>query len=63
MILRKKCKVCDGKIKSKEPAIIRLETADGIHEINVCDECSRFFEKSAEVIQGGRKKEPEEDDE
>jgi len=49
-----KCKVCGVKIKG-ESAFIRLKTAEGEHEIETCDQCGDFFEKSYEVLRKGKK--------
>lgn len=47
-----KCKTCDKVYdKDDKPAVIRLETAEGIHEIEVCNECADFWDKSADVLQ------------
>lgn len=55
-----KCKVCSAVLPS-DNAIIRLETSEGVHEIDVCNDCADFFEKSAEVLM--RKNVDEEDEE
>jgi len=33
---------------------LRLETLDGTHELEICEKCADFFDKSAEVIMKGR---------
>lgn len=45
-----RCRVCDQKPPNTEPAILRLKTQDGVHEILVCDECAEFFDKSTEIL-------------
>lgn len=46
---KKKCPVCSGKMT--EPfGEIRLETAEGVHAVEVCSGCSNFFDKSAEAM-------------
>ena len=44
------CHVCGENMLSEEPAVLRLKVQDGIAEMNVCDECADFFDKSAEVL-------------
>lgn len=53
----KKCKTCESKMKSGSPATIRLNTVDGIIELEICDECAEFFDSSAEVIMKGKRDE------
>jgi hypothetical protein len=41
----KKCSLCDKKLKdTDESGDIRVETADGIHEMLVCVECAILFD-------------------
>ena len=56
---KKKCPVCQKKYK-KNVAFheLRLQTADGLIELDICESCADFFDKSAEVLSAGRKKEP-----
>ena len=35
---------------------LRLQAADGIMEVKICDDCARFWDVSAEVLSKGRKK-------
>lgn len=50
-----KCKSCGKKFPdTMGPHILRLETADGLHEMRICDNCSAFWDLSAEVINKGR---------
>jgi hypothetical protein len=56
----KKCPVCGTNKLKDDPSIIRLETSEGTHEVPVCDECDRFFDKSAEVLtKNGNKRDDE----
>jgi RNase P subunit RPR2 len=49
---RKKCGSCRKVLKIKNGIHeIRLESADGIVEIEVCGECADFWDKSAEILQ------------
>ena len=53
---KKKCPVCSVKYKKNVPFHeLRLQTADGTHEIEICESCADFFDKSAEVIMRGRR--------
>lgn len=56
--LEKLCHVCGVNEMPDEPAILRLKVQDGIVEMNVCDDCADFFDKSAEVLQ--KRKRPDE---
>lgn len=51
MILRNrkiKCFNCNETIKSPEqPFTIKLDTADGPHEVKMCFDCSQIFNKLA----------------
>lgn len=58
-LIRKKkienlCHVCGLNQLPDEPAVLRLQVQDGIAEMNVCDECADFFDKSAELLGAGR---------
>ena len=44
------CHVCGENQLPDEPAVLRLKVQDGIAEMNVCDGCADFFDKSAEVL-------------
>jgi hypothetical protein len=62
--LGKKCKCCRKRLKRKEPTHeIRLDTAEGVHSIEVCEECSRFWDMTAEVLQKPRDRHMNEDTE
>lgn len=54
---RRKCATCKKVLKAKHPIHeIRIEAADGNIELEVCEDCARFWDKSAEVLSSGRKK-------
>lgn len=49
---RKKCATCGTVLKAKKGIHeLRLNTADGMAELEICGECARFWDKSAEVLQ------------
>lgn len=51
----KKCKTCKAKIpKNTESAELRLDTAEGIVTLEICNECAEFLDKSAEALGKGR---------
>ena len=48
---RPKCATCKKVLKKNKPVHeLRLGTADGIVELEVCDTCADFFDKSADVL-------------
>ena len=49
------CHVCGENQLPENPSTLRLKVQDGVTEMNVCDECARFFDKSAEVLNRGKK--------
>jgi ribosome-binding protein aMBF1 (putative translation factor) len=53
------CHVCGVNQMPEEPAIIRLKVQEGTAEVLVCDECADFFDKTADVLLKGRKKNDE----
>lgn len=56
MIFGKKCQSCHDKYpKSTAFHELRLNTADGILNLEICEKCADFFDKSAEVIMKGRR--------
>jgi len=58
---KKECPICQAKRPYAEKFHeLRLNTADGTHDVLICQECTRFFEKSAEVLNG--KKDENDDD-
>lgn len=59
---RKKCGTCKKVIKKKTITHeLRLQTADGMLEVEICDDCARFWDASAEVLSKGRKKDDDSD--
>ncbi len=65
---RKKCPLCKTVIKKKhKTAEFRIETADGLLELEVCGKCAYVMDKSADVLLGKDRglasKENTEDDE
>lgn len=44
------CHVCGENQLSDTPSVLRLKVQDGVAEMNVCDDCANFFDKSAEVL-------------
>lgn len=54
---RKKCRTCKKVLKKKKPVHeLRLQTADGLLEIEICDTCAQIWDASAEVLNKSRKK-------
>lgn len=53
---RKKCATCK-KVLKPEHGIheLRLNTAEGVIDMEVCGECSRFWDMSAEILNRGKK--------
>lgn len=63
MFGKKKCPVCAKKYPNDTTFhVLRLNTADGTHEIEICNDCADFFDKSAEVL-AHRGKDNKSDDE
>lgn len=53
---KKKCPVCEQKYpKSTEFHELRLQTADGLHTLEICETCSDFLDQSAEVLNRGKR--------
>ena len=53
---KKKCPVCEHKYPSRTNFHeMRVNTADGVVSLEICEKCADFFDKSAEVIMKGRK--------
>lgn len=46
---KKTCPACQNKVEKLNNEL-RLKTSEGTHSIYVCDNCSNFFEDSAEVL-------------
>ena len=54
---RKKCASCKKVLKPKHGIHeLRLGTADGVVGLEVCGDCARFWDKSADVLNTGRKR-------
>lgn len=61
MFNKKKCPVCNEKFPKTETFHeLRLKTSDGVIEIEICNNCADFFDKSADVLTRGKKQEDEE---
>lgn len=59
---RRKCATCKKILKKKNPIHeLRVDTADGLVELEICSDCARFWDKSAEVLsrKGPKDDEPE----
>ena len=58
---RKKCAGCRKVLKAKTGIHeIRLESADGLLELEICNDCADFWDKSADILQSrGRDKDGE----
>lgn len=49
---RKKCATCKKVLKPKHGLHeLRLDTADGQLELEICSDCADFWDKSADVLQ------------
>ncbi len=48
------CSVCDVNPLPETPSILRLDLLDGTMDVNVCEECADFFDKSMQVFSKGR---------
>ena len=59
MIWKKKtCPVCEDKYpKTARFHELRLETLDGILELEICEKCADFLDESADIIMKGRRDE------
>ena len=50
---RKKCPLCKSVVKPKHKlSEVRLETADGPLELEVCTKCAYILDKSADILLG-----------
>ena len=49
-LLENLCHICGENQLPENPAVLRLKVQDGTAEMNVCDDCANFFDKSAEVL-------------
>ena len=53
---RKKCATCKKVLKPKHGIHeLRLNTAEGVVDLEVCGDCARFWDMSAEVLNRGKK--------
>jgi hypothetical protein len=49
---RKKCATCEVVLKEKNGVHeLRIKTADGIVDLEICGDCADFWDKSADVLQ------------
>lgn len=56
LLKRKKCTSCRKVLKPKHGIHeLRLNTADGVVDLEICGDCARFFDMSADVLQKRRK--------
>jgi len=56
---RRKCASCKRVLKEKHGIHeLRVQTADGLIELEICGDCSVFWDKSAEVLNERRKEKP-----
>tara|TARA_B100000508_G_scaffold136306_1_gene129157 strand:- start:857 stop:1051 length:195 start_codon:yes stop_codon:yes gene_type:complete len=47
-----KCTICKKKMKSEKKLIpVEMQTAEGPHEMKVCDECAKFFDAMIETLE------------
>ena len=65
---RKKCASCKKVLRKGKPIHeLRISAADGDLEVEICEDCARFWDSSAEVLNKGRKEtdsvDEDEDDE
>lgn len=44
-LLKQKCKSCSAKVGYKDLWKIEMKTADGVHTIKVCTDCSKVLEE------------------
>lgn len=44
------CKLCKKKIRLSSAYTLKMNTADGLHEIKICDECSKLLEIGKENV-------------
>jgi len=55
---RKKCATCKTVLKETTGIHeLRINTADGVTDLEICGECADFFDKSADVLLKGQKNE------
>ena len=59
---RRKCASCKKVLKKNKPVHeLRLGTADGMLELEVCEDCSRFWDMSADILNKGQKEHQDEE--
>jgi hypothetical protein len=57
MIGKKRCPVCSSPVEKNDlVATIQMNTLSGLHEIQVCEPCGDFFDKSAEILQKSKRR-------
>lgn len=57
---RKKCPLCKTVIKKNmKMSEVRIETAEGILELEVCPKCAYVIDKSADILLGKPRNVPE----
>jgi DNA/RNA endonuclease YhcR with UshA esterase domain len=55
---RKKCATCKNVLKEQTGIHeLRINTADGTMDLEICSECADFLDKSADVLLKGQKNE------
>lgn len=61
---RRKCATCKKVLKNKHMVHeLRVNTADGLVDLEICEDCARFWDGSAEVLsRRGKAKESKNDD-
>jgi hypothetical protein len=51
ILTKGKCKMCYAKKKPNEEfSILRMQVQEGLIELEICEPCAEFFDKSAEVL-------------
>ncbi len=53
---RKKCATCSAALTEKSGIHeLRIDTVDGIFDLEICSTCADFWDKSADVLQKRKK--------
>lgn len=61
---RRKCATCKKVLKKKKPIHeLRVETADGLVDLEICNDCARFWDGTAKVLSRREEKDDESEDE
>lgn len=49
---RNRCPLCRSKLPKDKSGLaeVRIDSDDGVKVISVCDDCARFFDKSADIF-------------